>query len=212
MLQANGYYISTTAVQTGKAPAGQPGAYFDGSKVAYGALTPPLVRLGVNYGDYALALRPETGEHIPFSFLDYGPGDKVAEVSGKVFDRFFPRNNQEGKPITFLVFPMSGKTYTDDEATYKQGIQNILRGLSKAANADDLFLLLALGASLDRLEALRATGSLDGSDIPGIRYGVLIRILREYEYRAARSGPVPVPKPETGDFPFKRGSVIDRTA
>ncbi|HEY3739909.1 MAG TPA: hypothetical protein VGL53_08690 [Bryobacteraceae bacterium] len=200
-----GFYVSTTAASTGLGQPWEPRHYFDGSVVPYSALTPPLANRGVGLGDLGLAIRPESGQSMAFSFLDAGPGNKVGEVSGRVFDYFFPLNNQEGKPVTFLVFPGSGAAPSSDEAKYKEIIMRRLSKLSAAPNADDLTLLLAVGADLARLNAVRSTGM--AAQTAGGRYQMLKTILDNWGYRPARSGPVGVPEddPVPGDYPMRRG-------
>ena len=115
----------------------------------------PLTRLGVNLGDFGLAIRNDTGTTEPFFYGDAGAQEKVGEMSTHLFQKLFPHNDQEDHPVTFIVFPRSGSNPPRPDQQDNE-IQVRLWTLSQADNVSELIDVMALGQSYD---IFRATGN-----------------------------------------------------
>ena len=148
-----GFYVSTTAwSRNTHVPDTDPRHYWDASAVSYGALTPPLRDLGVNQGDFGLAIRRDTGDSEAFFFADAGGGKKVGEMSDHLFGTLFPNGqNEEGHPVAFLVFPGSRTGHPlqnqagDVNAIASRTIQQRVSNLSSYDNVSSLAGLMASG-------------------------------------------------------------------
>jgi hypothetical protein len=150
------FYVSRTATvaNTGLLETDQ-GRYWDATAVSYGAITPPLTRLGVKLGDFGLAIRNDTGTTEAFFYGDAGGQEKVGEMSTHLFRSLFPQNNQEDHPVTFIVFPGSGAN-PPKPAEQDREIQIRLWTLSQADNITELIDMMTLGQCYD---VFRATGN-----------------------------------------------------
>jgi hypothetical protein len=149
------FYVSRTATVASAASDTDQSRYWDATAVSYGAITPPLKRIGVELGDFGLAIRNDTGVSEPFFYADAGGQEKVGEMSTHLFRRLFPGNDQEGHPVTFIVFPGSGSN--PPKAANQDGeIQTRLWTFSQADNISELIDVMALGACYD---IFRATGT-----------------------------------------------------
>jgi hypothetical protein len=191
VVKQTGYYVSTTSlVARPSREEWEQERYFNAVDDPYAALTPPLVRQSVGLGDYGLAIRAETGTSQGFIFADSGNENKVGEVSRKLFRTFFPRANQEGNDVIFLVFPGSGAGLSGVSGI-KAAIFRQMTKLSQASNADDLILQFAHPELWDFLSAPEKLKDKDRdfSD----RYRNILRALRDSGYR-----------PRMGDFPVQR--------
>jgi hypothetical protein len=148
------FYVSSTAAITSPAfPPTDQRRYWDASSVSYGALTPPLVRAGVRLGDFGLAIRNDTGISDSFIYADAGGQQKVGEMSMHLFDRLFPRTDQENHPVTFMVFPGSGN-YPPEQAQQEKEIGSRLGLFSQADNVSELIDLMTSGRSFFSFAAL----------------------------------------------------------
>jgi hypothetical protein len=144
------FYVSTTGlVKNAAAKITNPLRYWDASTVAYGAKTPPVERLGVNYGDFGIAIRKDTGTASAFMYADAGGEEKVGEMSNALYTKLFPKNeNQENRPVAFIVFP--GSRFNPIRNTPDAAIRPRLQDLSKAANMDTVIGLMASGKPFGR--------------------------------------------------------------
>ncbi len=149
---APGYYVSTTPHANG--PAYLQSSYIDASQIAFGALAGKFASLGVNLGDYGLAIRHDKNLQSGFYFLDKGGNTyALGECSKKVGTNLggsgrgdYFNNNF---PTSFIVFPGSG---TEDptavpaigDAAIQTALMPLLDSLVSADNARDLVLLMAL--------------------------------------------------------------------
>lgn len=132
------FYVSTTAlVKNASAAVTNPSRYYDATTVDYAALTPPLTNLGVALGDFGIAIRRDTGTSRSFLFADSGNGNKVGEVSRRLFRALVP-GGQEDHLVAFIVFP--GSRRQSDKAA---SIRSRLAELSQAANVDVMIGLMA---------------------------------------------------------------------
>jgi len=148
-----GFYVSTTALPRNlSVPETDPNHWWDAAAVSYGALTPPLRRLGVGLGDYGLAIRKDNGISEPFFYADAGGQEKVGEMSRHLFGRFFPGNNQEGRPVAFIVFP--GSRRDPIESNVEVTIRRRLFGLSTYDNVSTMIGLMASGFPVGRIREL----------------------------------------------------------
>jgi hypothetical protein len=148
------FYVSRTALAANNLPETNQGKYFDATTVSYGALTPPLTRLGVSLGDFGIAIRnDEPNRSEAFLYADAGGQEKVGEMSSHLFRKLFPGNNQENFPVTFIVFPGSASQPSDQ----KKAIEAKLFGLSLADNISELIDVMASGQSFDDFRAAAAT-------------------------------------------------------
>jgi hypothetical protein len=143
------YVSSTSSVANAALPATAQGRYWDATTVSYGAITPPLKRLGLGLGDFGLAIRNDTGTSEPFFYGDAGAQEKVGEMSTQLFVRLFPGNNQEDHPVTFIVFPDSGPSLADQE----REIRSRLWEFSQADNISELIDVMAFGQSFSVFRA-----------------------------------------------------------
>jgi hypothetical protein len=148
-----GYYVSTTPQAHG--PYGLEylqSSYIDASKVPFGALDKQLPPLGINFGDFGLAIRHDQNLQSGFSFVDSG-GDRFAlgECSHKVgkdlggTGRSSDFNNNF--PVSFIIFPRSSTQPLANirelsDASIMPALQARLFELSRAANARELALLM----------------------------------------------------------------------
>jgi hypothetical protein len=147
------FYVSTTAwVRNTQVADTDPAHYWDASAVSYGALTPPLVALGVGLGDFGLAIRRDTGDSEAFFFADAGSGQKVGEVSSHLYGALFPRGHEESHPVAFLVFPGSRAGHPlqnqsgDPNAVASRTIRQRVANLSSYDNASSIVRLMATGS------------------------------------------------------------------
>ena len=148
------FYVSRTATVANANVETDQSRYWDATAVSYGAITPPLTRLGVTLGDFGLAIRNDTGTTEAFFYGDAGAQEKVGEMSTHLFQQLFPKNDQEDHPVTFIVFPRSGSN-PPRPAQQDNEIQVRLWKLSQADNVSELIDVMALGQSYD---IFRATG------------------------------------------------------
>ncbi len=146
------FYVSTTALPKNTAlPEGDPGHWWDATAVNYGALTPPLRALGVDLGDFGIAIRRDNGTSRTFFFADVGNGPKVGEMSTMLFRALYPGNNQEELLASFIVFPGSRtRPITSDPA---RTVRRLLGDLSNTSNVGTMIDIMAAGTSFAGLKA-----------------------------------------------------------
>jgi hypothetical protein len=148
----NGFYISTTScVRNSAAAVTNPAHWWDASTVAYGAKTPPLVNLGVDCGDFGIAIRRDTGVASSFFYADHGNGNKVGEMSRSLFRHLFPANDQEEHLVAFVVFP--GSRLRPMQNNPGPTLRTRLQELSTAANVDTMIGLMAAACPYSGLPA-----------------------------------------------------------
>jgi len=148
-----GFYVATTALPRNlNVPETDPNHWWDASAVSYGAVTPPLKRLGVELGDFGLAIRRDNGLSEPFFYADAGHQEKVGEMSRHVFTQLSLGSAQEGHPIAFIVFP--GSRRDPIESNVQVTIRRRLFGLSTYDNVSTLIGLLASGFPVGRIREL----------------------------------------------------------
>ena len=151
------FYVARTAtIANSGFPDTDQRRYWDATSVSYGALTPPLERLGVKLGDFGIAIRNDTGTSEGFFYADSGGQEKVGEMSTHLFKTLFPgRDQQEGHPVTFIVFPGSG-TNPPKPAKQAEEIKDRLWQFSQADNISELSDVMASGQTY---AAFRAAGN-----------------------------------------------------
>jgi hypothetical protein len=143
------FYVSTSGlVKNAAAKITNSLRYWDASTVAYGAKTPPLVRLGIDYGDFGIAIRKDTGTASAFMYADAGGEEKVGEMSRTVFRKLFPGIDQEHHPVAFIVFP--GSRFNPIQNKPDAAIRPRLQDLSRAANMNTVIRLMASGMPFGR--------------------------------------------------------------
>ncbi|HEY3744157.1 MAG TPA: hypothetical protein VGL53_30135 [Bryobacteraceae bacterium] len=143
VLQASGYFMSTTSVQT------TPGNYLDSTVVPYAvwANAWKLCSLRghkVALGDVGLAIRNSSGAATPFVYGDSGTPNKVGESSQKLHDAL--GGGDDPGMVTFIAFPGSGsgnKLGANPEKTIP--FQVLAHTISLGNNARDLAQHLAMG-------------------------------------------------------------------
>jgi len=193
-----GYYVSSTPHALG--PYYRQDSYIDASQVAFGALSGKLKALGVNLGDYALAIRHDQSLQCPFYFVDSGANTyALGECSHKVgkelggSGRASHFNNNF--PVSFIVFVESGDQ--DPSAIVAApadkiaaAVRSQMTALSAAINAHDLALLMAFNEVLPnnqpqgktKLEAYKAHGGAEPKNLATVNAG-----LQAYGLSAART-------------------------
>jgi hypothetical protein len=138
------FYVSTSGlVKNASAAITNSQRYWDASTVAYAAKTPPVERLGVDYGDFGIAIRKDTGTASAFMYADAGKQNKVGEMSRLLFTTLFPRNEQEEHPVAFIVFP--GSRLRPIQNDPGAGMRTLLSDLSRAGNMNAVIGLMASG-------------------------------------------------------------------
>lgn len=144
------FYVSSTAlIKNAALPETDPGHWWDAAAVNYGALTPPLRALGVELGDFGIAIRRDNGTSRTFFFADSGNGQKIGEMSTMLFRALFPGNNQEEFLTSFIVFPGSRtRPITSDPAPT---VRRLLGDLSTTSNVATMIDIMAAGTSFARL-------------------------------------------------------------
>ena len=154
------FYVSSTSAITssGFAETDQR-KYWDATTVSYAAITPPLLRLGVKLGDFGVAIRNDDGNSEAFFYGDSGGQEKVGEVSTQVFQRLFPGNNQEGRPVTFIVFPGSGDN-PPKPAEQQKELRMRLWQCSQTDNVSELVDVMASGQSYSLFRGLANTPAM----------------------------------------------------
>src|SRR5262249_37271709 len=145
-----GYYVSATSRVADKTlEEYQQSRYVDASAIPSGALSEKVRDLGnVSLGDHALAIRLDREnaaltETSGFTFVDSGGNNwAVGECSQKVFTDLGGQGVDNNFIVGYIVFPRSKRADGD----VKAGVQERLRLLTMADNADELALLLAFCA------------------------------------------------------------------
>jgi hypothetical protein len=136
------FYVSKTSIPNNVAAATtNPAHWWDATAVAYAALTPPMRNLGVDFGDFGVAIRRDTGVSSSFLYADGGNGNKVGEVSRTLFRTLVPDGNQEEHLVAFIVFP--GSRLHPVANNPSPTIRSRLADLSSAANVGTLIGLMA---------------------------------------------------------------------
>lgn len=145
-----GFYVSTTAlVKNSALPETDPGHWWDATAVNYGALTPPLVALGVGLGDFGIAIRRDTGTGAAFFFADAGSGQKIGEMSTQLFQTLFRGTQQEEHLVSFIVFP--GSRTSPIANNPGPTLRRLLVDLSGTSNVGTMIDIMAAGTSFARL-------------------------------------------------------------
>jgi hypothetical protein len=148
----NNFYVSTTAlVKNSAAAETNPAHWWDATTVPYAALTPPLRNVGVDLGDFGIAIRRDTGVSSPFLYADSGNGDKVGEVSRNLYRTLFRVGDQEEHLVAFIVFP--GSRLRPIANNPRPTIRQRLADLSSAANVNTLIGLMGSGSPYRGLPA-----------------------------------------------------------
>ncbi len=142
------FFVSSTATPADPGlPLTNQGRFWNARTISYGALTPPLRRLGVDFGDFGLAIRVDTGVNDGFLYADSGNQNKVGESSRKLFRTLFPGVDQEGHPVAFIVFPGSAHRRAGggfrSEPTL--ALRTRLGDFSRADNMNEVIGLMASG-------------------------------------------------------------------
>lgn len=109
-----GYYVSTTSLQSAGGNPSNPSTYVDATKISYIALPPEFVKqFGIVLGDLALIMNQANGRSAYAIYADVGPHGKIGEGSVALanalgFEHANPRHGGASGGIRFLVFPKSG--------------------------------------------------------------------------------------------------------
>jgi hypothetical protein len=162
-----GYYVSASPRATG--PIYLQDSHIDASKISWGALSGPFRRLGVDTGDYGLAIRHNQPRQSGFYFADAGAPDDHAlgecshhvglNLGGTGRGKYFGNEY----PVSFIVFPGSGTIdttppprdgyYDEEQVSYALGQAGI-----PSISDDDLLKairpLLVVLAQADNAEDL----------------------------------------------------------
>jgi len=153
-----GFFVSTTsAITDTDVPEWEQMRYVNAVVIPYAAWAGWWHGLGVDKGDFGLAIRPNTGTFSGFVFADTGTG-KVGEVSRKLFETLSPERNNEDR-FLFLVFPRSGvgvadfQKFTKDEVVQAQAKTRI-RKLSNVPSSDAVVQFLSLGAERGKFRSI----------------------------------------------------------
>lgn len=158
----DGFYISKSAVPAAASSNEfDQTQYWNAAEVAYSALTPALTPCGVKQFDVGIAIRNDTGDTTSFMFADAGAAQKVGECSARLFQSFFPHFDQEGHPVSFLVFPGSKTSVSNDKSSktaLERAIRLKLKLFSGLPNISDLALFFALGADPNALDRYTSSG------------------------------------------------------
>ncbi len=149
----NQFYVSTTALARNAAlPETDPGHWWDATTVHYAALTPPLRDLGVQLGDFGVAVRRDNGASAAFFFADAGGGQKIGEMSRLTFRTLFPGNNQEEFLVSFIVF--AGSRTRPITSNPRPTLLPLMTTLSNTSNVGTMIDIMASGTSFARLRAM----------------------------------------------------------
>jgi hypothetical protein len=134
---APGNYVSTTSAVVDGFERWDQRRYVNAVEIPYAAHASWWKTLGVELGDFGLAIRPGTGDVSGFVFGDTGTG-RVGEVSRKLFEALSPERNNEDV-FSFLVFPKSGvgiaNRFTQNKVVQEQVKLNI-RKLNNVPRSD----------------------------------------------------------------------------
>ncbi len=204
MSPAPGYYVSTTAAPTDpNLPEWDQRRYIDATRIPYAAWAAWWHPLGVEKGDFGLAIRRSTGAFSAFLFGDAGSG-KVGEVSRRLFEQLTPERNNEDL-FMFLVFSGSGKgvvnKFTSEQVITAQLKQNVRR-LNQLPSNEDLAEFLADNTNLTTMKTVLAARHLEDIkaakagttrplDAGDWRRGSIIAVLRMCGFWPSSRGPLP---------------------
>src|SRR5579871_346218 len=185
---APGYFVSTTsAITDPDIQEWEQMRYVNAVAVPYAAWAGWWHSLGVDKGDFGLAIRPSTGAFSGFVFADTGTG-RVGEVSRKLFETLSSDRNNEDR-FLFLVFPRSGvgtadfKKFTQEPVVQTQA-KAIIRKLSDVPSSDALVQFLSLGADRGKFRSFASgRGQIDtGSEEGDPLYWNVLRALMDCGY------------------------------
>jgi len=148
-----GYYVSTTPRSADPKRPYKQSSYVDSAEIAYGALDGRLKALGVDMGDFGLALRHDQNMQSGFYFVDAGKNKyALGECSHKVGKNLGVTRLPNGKydnnfPVSFILFPGSRKLRPQlfqslKDAEIEKAMRPRLVELARAENADELPLLM----------------------------------------------------------------------
>jgi hypothetical protein len=189
---APGYYVSTTSGNTNiHLNDWDQNKYVDATLIPYAAHAAWWVPLGVNMGDFGVAINGNTGAASGFVFGDTGTG-LVGEISRELFETLTPERHNEDYYL-FLVFPGSGATVSDYtkfnlEPVVQGEVKKILKTMDATTPADEpasisemIAIFLALNADRARYTQFRA-GRLRESDKASVetdaRYQTILNALQ----------------------------------
>jgi hypothetical protein len=142
------FFVSSTSTPANPGlPLTNQARFWNAKMISYGALTPPLTRLGVDFGDFGLAIRIDSGVNDGFLYADSGNQNKVGESSRKLFRTLFPGVDQEGHPVAFIVFPGSADRRAGGGfgSNPTLALRTRLGDLSRADNMNEVIGLMASG-------------------------------------------------------------------
>jgi hypothetical protein len=111
------------------------------------------------HGDFGIAIRKDTGTASAFMYADAGAQNKVGEMSRALFQKLFPRNDQEHHPVAFIVFPGSRSNPIQNKPD--AAIRPRLQDLSRAANINAMIGLMASGSPFGRPEITYQMDAID---------------------------------------------------
>lgn len=189
------FYVSRTATvaNAGFAETDQR-RYWDATAVSYGAITPPLTRLGVELGDFGLAIRNDDGTSEAFFYGDAGAQEKVGEMSTNLYLKLFPHHDEENHPVTFIVFPGSGSN-PPKPADQVGEIGLRLWTFSQAENISELIDVMAFGQSVDTFSNIFRAAD------PRTRQNILNALIKFGQWHFFRDRPYKIgPAGRTPDY------------
>jgi len=183
-----GYFVSTTsAITDPEIQEWEQMRYVNAVAIPYAAWAGWWHALGVDKGDFGLAIRPTTGAFSGFVFADTGTG-RVGEVSRKLFETLSPERNNEDR-FLFLVFPRSGVGVSDFQKFSKDAVvqtqaKTSIRKLSNVASSDALVQFLSLGADRGKFRSiLSGRGQIETDSEEGFPpYWNVLMALRDCGY------------------------------
>jgi hypothetical protein len=153
-----GHYVSTTSATTDPSlDDWDQNKYVNALVIPYAATAGWWRGLGVNLGDFGLAIARDTGAACGFVFADSGSG-KVGEVSNKLLKTLTAAGGTNESKFNFLVFPRSGVgvagRYTQD-ATIQREARRKIEALNAIPGNDELLAFLGYDADRARFTAWR---------------------------------------------------------
>lgn len=185
------FYVSSTATSANASLSKtHQDRFWNAREVSYGALTPPLTRLGVDHGDFGLAIRLDTGVSEGFFYADSGGQNKVGESSRKLFRTLFPNVDQEGHPVAFIVFPRT--TYRRASGGFWSNptlaLRTRLADLSRADNIDTLIGMMASGRKYRDFKVGTDPHGVGPISLTTPQAQNLVRALQRWGYDPAAAG------------------------
>jgi hypothetical protein len=151
-----GHYVSTTSAVTDPALNDwDQNKYVNALAIPYAATAGWWRSLGVNLGDFGVAIARNTGAVSGFVFADSGSG-RVGEVSNRLLTTLTSAGGTNESKFNFLVFPNSGRGVAGQftqEAVIQNQVRQKIRELNAIPGNDELLAFLAYDTDRTRFQA-----------------------------------------------------------